>query len=284
MAVFSRLVPTIASAYALQTILALIFVPQQNEMFYDCGGAVGWVSTTLVALYYPSLKAKFWEGTLPALSSLAPRQLLVSAAVGLWSIRLGTFLTWRAIKSGGDSRFDQVKKDPVRFTFFWLAQATWITLVGLPAWLINTLPAHMHPVLGVRDYLAVGLFVGSFLFESIADFQKSVWRRNKNNKRHNDPFISSGLWRISRHPNYIGEVGIWTGIWALSTTSLEAPYFPFGTAIAAAVSPLFTWYLLRKVSGVPPLERAGDKKFGDNPKWQEYKRTVPVFWPWGSFA
>lgn len=78
--------------------------------------------------------------------------------------------------------------------------ATWITLVGLPVWFVNTLPAHMHPVLGVRDYLAAGLFVGSFLLESIADYQKTVWRRNKNNKRHNDPFISSGLWRISRHP------------------------------------------------------------------------------------
>jgi len=284
MAVFSRLIPTIASSYALQTFLALIFIPQQNEMYFDCGGAVGWVTTALVSLYYPSLKAKSWEGALPALSSFAPRQLLLSAAVGIWSVRLGTFLTWRAIKSGGDSRFDIIKKDPARFTVSWVLQATWITLVGLPVWLANTLPAQLHPALGARDYAAVGLIFGSFLLESLADFQKTVWRRNKNNKRHNEPFITSGLWRISRHPNYVGEVGIWTGIWALSTASLATPYYPTGTAIAAAVSPLFTWYLVRKVSGVPPLERAGDKKFGNNPKWQEYKKTVPIFWPWGSVA
>lgn len=51
-----------------------------------------------------------------------------------------------------------------------------------------------------------------------------------------------------KYHSYVGEVGIWTGIWVLSTTSLETSYFPFGTAIAAAVSPLFTWYLLRKAS------------------------------------
>lgn len=73
-------------------------------MFYDCGGAVGWVSTALVSLYYPGLKGNFWEGALPALSSFAPRQLLVTAAVGLWSIRLGTFLTW----VGGPLRFREL--------------------------------------------------------------------------------------------------------------------------------------------------------------------------------
>lgn len=93
--------------------------------------------------------------------------------------------------------------------------------------------------------------------------------------------------------SYIGEVGIWTGIWALSTVSLQTVHFPAGTVAFAAISPLFTYYLLRyvsfsqmficatphnmtfadlKLSGVPPLERSGQKKFGNDPKWQEYKR------------
>ena len=77
---------------------------------------------------------------------------------------------------------------------------------------------------------------------------------------------------VSLYSSYVGEVGIWMGIWALSTASLETNFFPTGTIALAAISPLFTWFLLRKVSGVPPLERAGDKKFGSDPKWQEYKR------------
>lgn len=85
-------------------VLAAVFVPQANEMFYDLGGALGFLSTTAVSLYYPALRAKYWDGAniqLPSLFSLAPRQLLLSAALGIWSVRLGSFLVQRAIKSGG---------------------------------------------------------------------------------------------------------------------------------------------------------------------------------------
>jgi steroid 5-alpha reductase family enzyme len=286
MALFSRLLPTITSAYALQTVLALIFVPQANEKYYDLGGALGFLSTTFTSLYFPSIRAKYWEGKnipLPALTSFAPRQLLLSAALGIWSIRLGSYLAERAIRSGGDSRFDEIKHQPGKFTFFWMAQATWITLVGLPVYLANAVPSGVHPALAFRDFAALGLFAGSFIFEVTADRQKAAWRAARDTKQHDEKFITSGLWSISRHPNYIGEVGIWTGIWALSTSCLQTAYFPRGTVALAALSPLFTWFLLRKVSGVPPLEKAGDKKFGADPKWKEYKSKVPVFFPWGGY-
>lgn len=66
--------------------------------------------------------------------------------------------------------------------------------------MVNTLPARLNPALGVRDYAAIGLFTGSLLFETIADRQKTAWRKAKDAKQHNEPFISSGLWSISRHP------------------------------------------------------------------------------------
>ncbi|KAJ7746350.1 hypothetical protein B0H16DRAFT_1557120 [Mycena metata] len=285
MAVFSRLIPAATSAYALQTLLAMIFVPQQNEKYYDLGGAAGFLSTVFVSLYYPALRTKFVGGNagpLPSIWSFAPRQLLLSAALGIWSVRLGSFLASRAIKAGGDSRFDEIKKDPKRFTYFWLAQATWVFLVGLPVYMVNALPAPLHPALGIRDYAAFGLFAGSFIFEVVADRQKTAWRRAKDAKQHDEKFITRGLWSISRHPNYVGEVGIWTGIWALASGTLATPLFPLGTVALTAVSPLLTWFLVRKVSGVPPLEKAGDKKFGGDEKWAQYKRTVPIFWPWGS--
>lgn len=108
---------------------------------------MGWISSTVLSLYYPSLKAKYWNAipgaALPAVSSFAPRQILLTAAVGLWSLRLGSFLAMvnsvnrdlsryvltylqRAIKAGGDSRFDEIKKQPKKFTFFWMAQGAHI--------------------------------------------------------------------------------------------------------------------------------------------------------------
>ena len=73
-----------------------MFVPQANEKFYDLGGSAGFISTTLVSLYYPHLKAKFWDriptATLPGIMHFAPRQILMNAAILAWSTRLGTFL------------------------------------------------------------------------------------------------------------------------------------------------------------------------------------------------
>ncbi|KAF8912346.1 DUF1295-domain-containing protein [Mucidula mucida] len=255
MAVFSRLLPTIVSAYAFQTLAALIFVPQKQEMYYDLCGSFGFMSTTFLSLYYPALKTKYWDGfniALPTVSSFAPRQLVLTAAIGIWSARLGYFLSTRALKSGGDSRFDEVKHKPATFFAFWMAQATWVFVVGLPVYLCNTLPPALHPALALRDYAALGLIAGSFAFEVIADYQKSAWRKAKNAKQHDEKFITSGLWSLSRHPNYIGEVGIWTGMWALSTSALQTAYFPRGAIAFAAMSPVLTYFLLRNVGSFRP--------------------------------
>ncbi|KAJ3929181.1 MAG: hypothetical protein NXY57DRAFT_1017777 [Lentinula lateritia] len=284
MAVFSKIFPSLATSYIVQAAFALAFVPQRNEKYYDLGGAVGFISTTFASLYYPSLRESVIRGKilpLPPLSHFAPRQLILSAALGIWITRLGSFLV-QAFKAGGDSRFDEVKHKPVHFTFYWFMQATWVFIVGLPVYLANTIPKNVHPPLNTRDYLSIGLFASSFFFEALADRQKTIWRRSRDAKEHDEKFITSGLWSISRHPNYVGEVGIWAGIWGLSTTALQTPYFPRGTVAIAAISPIFTYFLLRKLSGVPPLEKAGDKRFGTDPKWHEYKRTVPIFWPWSS--
>ncbi|KAF9533832.1 hypothetical protein CPB83DRAFT_902537 [Crepidotus variabilis] len=284
--VFSRLIPTIATAFGVEAFFAAIFVPQQNETYYDLCGSIGWASSALASLYYPALKAKYWDAVpnavIPALSSFAPRQLLLSAALGIWTARLGYFLAERAIRHGGDSRFDKIKKKPTTFTIYWLMQSVWITTVGLPVFLVNVVPKVAHPPLGPRDYIGLGLLASSFLFEVVADRQKTEWRRAKNNKQHDEQFITSGLWSVSRHPNYLGEIGTWAGIYTLASSSLQTVVYPGGTLALAAISPLFLYGLLRYGSGVPPLERNGDKKYGSNPKWQEYKKNVPIFWPWGS--
>ena len=112
---------------------------------------------------------------------------------------------------------------------------------------------------------------------TVADSQKSAWRHAKDKKEHDEKFITKGLWGISRHPkyvsspspsnivprmakvdrcpvSYVGEVGLWTGLWLLSVNALRTPLFPRGAWLIAGASPLLTWYLLSRVSGVPPLE------------------------------
>ena len=67
---------------------------------------------------------------------------------------------------------------------------------------MNVGPPHLHPALTSRDYASFGLYASSLLFEIIADRQKTAWRRAKENKEHEEKFITSGLWSISRHPKY----------------------------------------------------------------------------------
>lgn len=63
----------------------------------------------------------------------------------------------------------------------------------------------------------------------------------------------------SRNISYVGEVGIWTGIWGLSTSALQTPYFPRGTMALAAISPIFTYFLVRKVGAEPQLKHVLNK-------------------------
>jgi len=281
--IFSRLLPVVAFTFAYQTLGASIAIPLHTEKFYDAFGATGYLASAGVSLYYPWLKERLWNGNalavFPGLTGHAPRQLLLTACLTIWATRLGSFLIQRVIKDGKDSRFDEIKHQPSVFARFWFGQAVWITTVGLPVWIANAIPAAAHPPIGRADYLSLSLIAISFLTEVIADRQKSAWRAQREQKKHAEKFITSGLWGWSRHPNYVGEVGLWTGIWALSVPSLGIP----GKLVPliGTLSPLFTYLLLTKASGVPPLERAGDKKFGKDPKWQEYKRTVPIFFPWG---
>lgn len=70
----------------------------------------------------------------------------------------------------------------------------------MPVYLVNTLPSSLHPPLTPRDFAALGLVAGAFLFEVVADRQKSAWRRAKDAKQHDEQFITRGLWALSRHP------------------------------------------------------------------------------------
>ena len=118
MGIFSRLVPPLVSAFGLQAgmlaqcifsqhiepilllnlnyeVCAAIFVPQANERYYDFCGALGYLTTTAVSLYYPALRNKYLLNTrtpLPGFSSFAPRQLLLTGCITIWTSRLGAFL------------------------------------------------------------------------------------------------------------------------------------------------------------------------------------------------
>ncbi|ORY27628.1 hypothetical protein BCR39DRAFT_537492 [Naematelia encephala] len=292
----SRLAGIVGFTYAFQTAWAAYAVPNKTEKYYDLAGSLGFISTTLLSLYYPAVRS--------LLSSNAPkiafgeitkninhRQAIINFMYIYWAGRLGTFLIQRIRKHGKDSRFDEIKQNPLIFSGAWLGQATWITLVSLPAVLVNTLPRSALPPirlnnildpsvikssLGWRGILGLTLWTAGLGIETLADREKSAWRKDKDDKKHDEQFISSGLWGYSRHPNYLGEIILQTGPPLLALASI-----PAGSPLNYAVwlSPVFTYALLRYASGVPPLEQSAEKKWGDDVAWKKYRDTVGVLIP-----
>ena len=165
----------------------------------------------------------------------------------------------------------------------------------MPILAVNALPASTFAALGtavsITDLIGILLYVGGLSFEVTADRQKSAWSQEKKEKKHEEDFLTRGLWSKSRHPNYFGESTLWTGIATLAAgvlasnagtagMGLSAGLAGKATALlAAGISPAFVTFLLLKVSGVPLSEKKYDKKYGDREDYKKWKRETPMFIP-----
>jgi steroid 5-alpha reductase family enzyme len=193
-------------------------------------------------------------------------KLLLASMVIVWALRLGGFLFIRIKKMKRDKRFDGIREYFFKFLQFWLMQALVVWIILIPALLFLS-----------QNQIKLfwgGFFIWllGFLIESIADYQKFKFKQNFKNK---DQFIQTGLWQYSRHPNYFGEILCWIGIYLFVLTSFSPLIM-----IISFISPLFITLLLVFVTGLPPLEKYGDKKWGKNKNYKEYKRKTSILVPW----
>ncbi|KFM63539.1 hypothetical protein X975_19521, partial [Stegodyphus mimosarum] len=147
----------------------------------------------------------------------------------------------------------------------------WVFITLLPTLMLLSRPDYVP--LTNRDYIGFSLWIFGFAIEVVADFQKSVFCNTPENE---GKFISSGLWSISRHPNYLGEILLWFGLYFSASSTFK------GSEMLTVLCPVFDMFLITKVSGVPPLEKHGLKKWGHDPKYIEYVKNtaliVPYFW------
>ena len=188
--------------------------------------------------------------------------------VSFWALRLGIFLFIRVLKVGEDRRFREAKKSFSKYLVWWTMSALWVFLTTANALtlIINNKKLVNQPIF----YLGLLIWFIGILFEIIADEQKRRFRLNEKNR---GKFISSGLWSISRHPNYFGEIILWIGIAIISLPTL------YGFQYVTLISPLFIYFLLTRISGVNLLEESSDKKWGDLQEYEQYKRETPILVP-----
>lgn len=226
----------------------------ETEHYFDLVGSLTYVTVTVFAVQQAI--------------DFGLRQQLIAAAVMIWALRLGPFLFMRIKKAGEDQRFRKIKLSTPRFLLTWTLQGTWVFITAGAA-----LAAIMTPntdALGGVFYAGVILWIIGFLVEVIADNQKSRFKADLANEGR---FINTGIWSRAQHPNYFGEIVLWTGVAVMAWPSLSE------SALIFLVSPLFVALLLTRISGIPLLRKTAGARWGDDPEYQAYLKETPVLIP-----
>ncbi len=236
-------------AFAVQWVAFVPAYLKQTEHFYDLTGSLTYLTVVGLMLFA---------------GAGDPRSMLLAALVAVWAVRLGTFLFRRVRRAGSDSRFDEIKRSAPRFLVAWTVQGLWVflTLAATIAAMAGSSPAPLGPL----DAVGAMLWGVGFGIEVVADRQKGRFRA-----ANPTGFIDTGLWSWSRHPNYFGEIVLWTGIAVIAASTLS------GWQWVTMISPFFVAFLLTKVSGVPLLEAQADARWGADAAYRDYKaRTSPL--------
>ena len=198
-------------------------------------------------------------------SSFSSIQVVLVLLISLWGIRLATYLVVRILRNGKDKRFDGVREDFYKFAKFWIFQALVVWMILLPTVIVLATPSYKF---GLTQIIGLTVWLIGFGIEAISDQQKFAFKIKKP-----DEFITTGLWRYSRHPNYFGEALLWWGIFIIAT-----PYLS-GFSYLSIIGPICIMSLLLFVSGIPSLEKSYDKKYGLQNKYRKYKKSTSIFVP-----
>ena len=199
--------------------------------------------------------------------SLTPGTALCCVVFLLYGCRLGGYLAFREAKSASYNKnmTGEIKQDVP----FGVKIAIWITCALL--YVLEILPVfyRLHNGSGTNAWTWIGLAVMlcGIALESAADLQK-----NKAKKVNPRRFVDTGLYRLVRCPNYLGEMLFWTGVVLSGIGAVTG--WQWLLALIGYVGIIFVMF-----SGARRLEIRQNKNYGSDPEYQKYVRTVPILVP-----
>lgn len=241
-------------AFLVQVIVSIPSMLARTERFFDAAGATTFALISIgLLIAAPKPDARSW---------------ILAAMVTVWAARLGSFLFIRIRRAGSDDRFDQIKASPLPFLRVWITQGLWVSLTAAAAWI--AMSSDTRAPLGWLSIVGIIVWLFGITIEVVADAQKTAFKSDAANTGR---FISSGLWSRSRHPNYFGEIVLWVGVFLVAAPALT------GWQWIALLSPVFVFFLLTKVSGIPLLEAKANKTWGDDPAYEAYRLRTPALLP-----
>jgi steroid 5-alpha reductase family enzyme len=218
----------------------------------------------------PAVIVLAWLATGPAGPATA-RPVLVAGLILAWAIRLTAnwARTWRGL-GHEDWRYVQIRTETRGRLPWWLVSLagvhlmpTAIVAVGMlavwPAVTVRDRPP------GVLDLAALAVTAAAIAVEAVADLQL---HRFAADPAQRGQVLRRGLWRYSRHPNYLGEIGFWSGLWLFALAA--APDWWWTVVGPGSMLLLFT------VVSVPMMDR---RSLARRPGYAEHMRRVPALLP-----
>ncbi len=259
-----------AAADATATVVVFAFsVRHDNSSIYDPYWSV---APVLIALYWGSLGALGGGALLGGGDDGGSvlRRVWLLAIVCVWGVRLtaNQLARWRGL---GDEDFRYVELRARSGRWYWplslvgvhVLPTTWVFLGVLAGFPALAGPARAWNAL---DVAAVAVAVGGVLLEAVADRQLREFVRGR---RDPAAVLESGVWAHSRHPNYLGEILFWWGVFLSGVAA--APGWAWAIVGPLAITVLFVFV------SVPWMDR---RMAARHPAWVERLRTVPALLPW----
>ncbi len=233
-------------------------VKYDNSSFYDPYWSVAPVPIAIYWLFVPE------AGGADAL-----RQLVVCTLVSLWALRLtyNWVRGWTGLDHE-DWRYVDMRENS-----------------GSRYWLVSFAAIHMMPTLivfagclalwpalvtgdqpfGALDVLAAGITGGAIALEATADQQL---RRFRLSQPAPQAILETGVWAYCRHPNYLGEIAFWWGLYLFALAAEPAAWWTGAGALVITL--LFRFGSLKLID---------DRMLARRPNYKTRMETVPALLP-----
>ena len=231
-------------------------------------------------VYFVSIGYAFSIAAMAVTTLLVFRQelnwynLLQNVCLAVYGLRLGIYLLRREAKSSFSKERESITERTADLTFgrkipMWIGVSLLYVMLFSPSlFSLTTAPRVPFPAATVLQLLGLAIMFGGLGLEALADAQKSRFKAQ--NPRQ---YCDVGLYRWIRCPNYFGEIMLWIGNWVLG--------FVFYTSALQWIASLvgLVCIVLIMMGSTKRLEQAQDDRYGAQPAYQEYTRTVPVLFP-----
>ena len=187
-----------------------------------------------------------------------------------YGCRLGGYLAFRELKSGSSYKKNMVGEIKDGKTVpFGVKIAIWVTCAVLYVTQVSGVFYRLHNLVADNAlvYIGAAVMLLGVSLETAADIQKNAAK--KINPRR---FVDTGLYRIVRCPNYLGEMIFWTGVLISGIGAVSG--WQWIVVVVGYVGIIFVMF-----SGARRLEIRQDKNYGNDPEYQKYVTTVPILVP-----